>query len=166
MYSVIILGLRFRMETGLLHWSLKLDQSLVAKTMNLVSHLRHHVNMEKWVGIHPLKRMKQNSRRRKCIAYNLKTGVFLWYKGEGVRDWQEAAWPSVSVDLSAFPEKKKNARSQVSLAGVEKLLHKVSPATPIDSAGPGVKDILHWKYNHTLEPFTWNKRKCLLKKML
>ena len=47
------------------------------------------------------------------------------------------------MDLSAFPEKKKNARSQVSLAGVEKLLHKVSPATPIDSAGPGVKDILH-----------------------
>ena len=70
------------------------------------------------------------------------------------------------MDLSAFPEKKKNARSQVSLAGVEKLLHKVSPATPIDSAGPGVKDILHGKYNHTLEPFTWNKRKCLLKKML
>ena len=62
----------------------------------------------------------------------------MWYKGEGVRDWQEAAWPSVSVDSSAS-----NARSQVSLAGVEKLLHKVSPATPIDSAGPGVKDILH-----------------------
>ena len=83
MYSVIILGLRFRMETGLLHGSLKLDQSLVAKTMNLVSHLRHHVNMEKWVVIHPLKRMKQNSRRRKCIAYNLKTGVFCGIKGRG-----------------------------------------------------------------------------------
>ena len=45
--------------------------------------------------------------------------------------------------LKRFSRKKKNARSQVSLAGVEKLLHKVSPATPIDSAGPGVKDILH-----------------------
>ena len=83
MYSVIILGLRFRMETGLLHWSLKWDLSPVAKTMNLVSHLRHHVNMEKWVVIHPLRRMKQNSRRRKCIAYNLKTGVFCGIKGRG-----------------------------------------------------------------------------------
>ena len=89
--SIINLGLCFRMETGLLHLSLKLDQSPVAKTMNLVSHLRHHVNMEKWVGIHPLKKMKQNSRRRKCKAYNLQDRFFLWYEGEGVRDWQDAA---------------------------------------------------------------------------
>ena len=51
----------------------------------------------------------------------------MWYKGEGVRDWQEAAWPSVSVDLSAFPEKKRTPDHRLVSQGWKSYLTKSVP---------------------------------------